>query len=217
MAIIKEIGNNKGWQEHVGKGTLCTIGENVNWCSHNGKEDIVSSKIKKLNYHIIQQFNFWEFIWRKWKHKLQKIHIYLYTRICTYIYVCVCINTYIYIYMDFPGGSVGKESACNAGSTLGLGISSGEGNKAWKIPWTEETGGTVHGISRVRHDLMTSPPSSPHTHTHTHIYIIHTHIHIAVYCGLPWCSVVMNLPANARCRFNPWVRNVPLEKEMATH
>ena len=87
-----------------------------------------------------------------------------------HIYVCVYKYIHIYIYMDFPGGSVGKESACNAGSILRLGISSGEGTAihysilAWKIPWTEETGGTVHGISRVRHDLMTSPPPSPHTH-----------------------------------------------------
>ena len=37
----------------------------------------------------------------------------------------------IYIYMDFPGGSEGKESACNAGdlgSIPGLGRSPGEGN-----------------------------------------------------------------------------------------
>ena len=51
--------------------------------------------------------------------------------------------------MDFPGGSEGKESACNAGD-LGLipgsGKSPGEENGnplstlAWKIPWTEEPG-----------------------------------------------------------------------------
>ena len=41
-----------------------------------------------------------------------------------YIYI------YIYIYMDFPCGSDGKESACNAGdlgSIPGLGRSPGEG------------------------------------------------------------------------------------------
>ena len=49
-----------------------------------------------------------------------------------YRYVCVCV--YIYIYMTnvcFPGGSDGKESACNAGN-LGLipgsGRSPREGN-----------------------------------------------------------------------------------------
>ena len=62
----------------------------------------------------------------------------------------------------FPGGSEGKESACNAGdpgSVSGLGRSPGEGNGnrlqysclensmdrgAW---W-----GTVRGLQRVRHD-----------------------------------------------------------------
>ena len=63
----------------------------------------------------------------------------------------------------FPGGSDGKESACNAGdlgSIPGLGRSPGEGNGAthssilaWKIPWTEEPGGLQFmGSQRVRHD-----------------------------------------------------------------
>ena len=47
--------------------------------------------------------------------------------------------------MGFPGGSAGKESACNAGdlgSISGLGRSPGEGEGyplsilAWRIPWT---------------------------------------------------------------------------------
>ena len=69
--------------------------------------------------------------------------------------------------MDFPCGTAGKESACNAGdlsSIPGLGRSLGEGNVnplqysclenpmdrgAW---WA-----TVHGVTRVRHDLVTKP------------------------------------------------------------
>ena len=55
----------------------------------------------------------------------------------------------IIIYMDFLGGSVLKEAACNAGDTgliFGLGRSPEEGNGyssilAWEIPWTEESGG----------------------------------------------------------------------------
>ena len=45
-----------------------------------------------------------------------------------------------------PGGSDGKESACNAGglgSIPGLGRSPGEGHGsilAWRTPWTEEPG-----------------------------------------------------------------------------
>ena len=72
--------------------------------------------------------------------------------------------------MGFPGGSVSKESACNArdtGSISGLGRSSGEGNGnqlqysclgkpmdrgAWQ--------GTAQGVSRVGHELATKSPSA---------------------------------------------------------
>ena len=64
--------------------------------------------------------------------------------------------------MGFPGGSDGKESACNAGdpgSTPGLGRSPEKGMAthssilAWEIPWTEEPGGLQSmGLQRVRHD-----------------------------------------------------------------
>ena len=63
----------------------------------------------------------------------------------------------------FPGGSEGKESACNAGDAgliPGSGRSPGEGNGythssilAWRIQWTEEPGGLQFmGSQRVRHD-----------------------------------------------------------------
>ena len=72
--------------------------------------------------------------------------------------------------MDFPGGSVGKESACNARDTRdaglipGSGSSPGEGhsnplqyscleNLMDKGAWQA----TVHGVARVRHDLATKP------------------------------------------------------------
>ena len=38
MAIIKKTRHNKCWQKHGAKGTLCTTGGNVNWCSHYGKQ-----------------------------------------------------------------------------------------------------------------------------------------------------------------------------------
>ena len=59
----------------------------------------------------------------------------------------------------FPGGSFGKESACNAGD-LDLipwsGRSSGEGNGnssifAWRITWREEPGG-LQSIGLQRHE-----------------------------------------------------------------
>ena len=59
------------------------------------------------------------------------------------------INTNLNI-REFPGSSVGKESACNAGdlgSITGLGrslekeMATHSSILAWKIPWTEKPGG----------------------------------------------------------------------------
>ena len=53
------------------------------------------------------------------------------------------------LFMGFPGGSDGKESACNAGdpgSLLGWedlleeGMATHSSTLAWRIPWTEEPG-----------------------------------------------------------------------------
>ena len=61
----------------------------------------------------------------------------------------------------FPGGSDGKETACNVGDLgliPGLGRSPGEGNVhstilAWRIPWTEETGRLQSmGSQRIGHN-----------------------------------------------------------------
>ena len=70
--------------------------------------------------------------------------------------------------MGFPGGSHGKESACNAGDP-GLipvsGRSPGEGNgnplqySCLKNPMDRGAWqATVHGVARVGHDLVTKPP-----------------------------------------------------------
>ena len=82
--------------------------------------------------------------------------------VCVYIF----IHTYAHIW-GFPDGSVGKESACNAGdlgSTPRSGRYPGKGNgnplqysslgnpmdrEAWQA--------TVHGVARVRHGLETKP------------------------------------------------------------
>ena len=70
--------------------------------------------------------------------------------------------------MGFPYSSVGKESAFNAGdlgSIPGLGRSPGEGNgKPLQYSCLENPMGreawqaTVHGVTRVGHDLVTKPP-----------------------------------------------------------
>ena len=72
------------------------------------------------------------------------------------------LESLLVLIWGFPGGSDGKESVCNAGdmgSIPGSGRSPGEetGNPpsilAWKISWTDETGGLQSmGSQRVRHD-----------------------------------------------------------------
>ena len=72
------------------------------------------------------------------------------------------INIQIYIFLGFPGGSDGKESACNArdpglipGSERPLkkGMAIHSSIPAWRIPWTEGPGRQQSmGSHRVRHD-----------------------------------------------------------------
>ena len=38
MVIIKKSTNNKCWRGYEEKGTSCTVGRNVNWYSHYGRE-----------------------------------------------------------------------------------------------------------------------------------------------------------------------------------
>ena len=74
--------------------------------------------------------------------------------------------TYICIY-GFPGGSVGKESACNTGD-LGSIPGSGRSLKkemathssiiAWRFPWTEGPGRLQSmDLQRIEHNLVTKP------------------------------------------------------------
>ena len=69
------------------------------------------------------------------------------------------------LYLGFPGGSVGKESACNTGDPSLKPRSGGSPGEemathfsilAWEIPWTEEPG----GVARVGRNLATKPPPS---------------------------------------------------------
>ena len=66
------------------------------------------------------------------------------------------------VLMDFPGDSVSKESAYNAGDPgsrtgqedpLEKGMATHSSILAWRIPWTEEPGGLQSkGAQRVGHD-----------------------------------------------------------------
>ena len=78
--------------------------------------------------------------------------------------------------LGFPGSSVDKESACNAGD---LGSSPGLWRRE-RLPssvfWPEEFHGIVHGVTKNWTWLSTC--ARAHTHTHTHIPLWnHPHMH----------------------------------------
>ena len=68
----------------------------------------------------------------------------------------------MYSFVGFPGGSDGKEYACNVGDpgsspcpedSLEKGMATQSSILAWRIPWTEEPGGLQSmGSQRVRHE-----------------------------------------------------------------
>ena len=88
------------------------------------------------------------------------VHIYAYVHVfmfmCKYVcmYICICVC----MYMGFPGGSAGKESACNPGDLgliPGLGASPGEGKGyAFQYSGLENSMDCiVHGVSKSQTQL----------------------------------------------------------------
>ena len=81
------------------------------------------------------------------------------------------------VFLGFPSGSVGKESAYNAGDLSlisGLERSPGEGNGyslprilAWRVPWTEELG-RLQSMGSQELDT-TEHLTLSHTQTHMHV------------------------------------------------
>ena len=64
--------------------------------------------------------------------------------------------------MGFPGGSEGKESACNAGDlslipdwedNLEKGMATHSSIFAWRIPWTEKPGGPQSMVGHKESDM----------------------------------------------------------------
>ena len=118
-------------------------------------------------------------------------------------YACGQVTSYgktptIFLARGFPGGAVGKESACSVQETqemwvwslcqedpLEKGMAMHSSIIAWRIPWTEETGGLQSmGSQRVGHGWVTNTSTSQ------------------------VAQLVKNLPAQCRrrkrCGFNPW-------------
>ena len=73
-----------------------------------------------------------------------------------------------YEHLDWVAG---KESAYNAGNTGDMGLIPGSGRSLedkmatqssifdWKIPWTEEPGGPVHGVTKSATQLSDQAPT----------------------------------------------------------
>ena len=103
--------------------------------------------------------------------------------VCVYAHICIYIfiQTYTHLW-GFPDGSVGKESACNAGdlgSIPRLGRSPGKGNGnpfQYSSLWNPMERGAwraiVHGVARVGHDLDTKP-LQPCAHIINYLITLH--------------------------------------------
>ena len=59
MAIIKKTTGKNASKSVEKRQPWYTVGGDVNWCNHHGKEYGNFSENSKWNYHVIQQFNSW--------------------------------------------------------------------------------------------------------------------------------------------------------------
>jgi len=57
--------NNKFWEGVEKSKPSCTVGGNVNWCNHYGKQHGGSSKNQTQNYHMIKHSHSWAYIQTK--------------------------------------------------------------------------------------------------------------------------------------------------------
>ena len=75
LVINKKTSNNKYWWGYGEKGNLCTVGGNVNWCSHYGKQyGVSSSKIKIEPLHD-PAISLLLSAPQKWEHWLKKTYV----------------------------------------------------------------------------------------------------------------------------------------------
>ena len=109
------------------------------------------------------------------KRLLKDIACKLLKQSTTVVLYKIAFKTRALLTVGFPGGSAGKESACNVGdpgSIPGLGRSSGEGNgnplqySCWRIPWTE-----VSHKTRCR-NLLYSPYYFSTVLINTDVYLL---------------------------------------------
>ena len=100
------------------------------------------------------------------------IHSFAFVSRFQFVFPCLTYFTKDKIIPSFPGGSDGKESACNArhfGSTPGLdpleeGMATHSSILTWRISWTEEPDGLQSMAShRVVHDWETKHSTQDNT------------------------------------------------------
>ena len=83
-----------------------------------------------------------------------------------YIYIYICISIYLSIYIGFPGGTSGKEPACQCRRIkrcrfdlwvgkipLEEGLATHSSILAWRIPWTEKPGSKLQSIGSTELDM----------------------------------------------------------------
>ena len=142
------------------------------------------------------------------------------------IHIFTHINTHIHThtYWGFPGGSDGKESACNAGSlvqSLGWedpmekGLATHSSILAWSISWTEEAGVVQSmGSQRVRHDWATNTFTFlthiciyKYTHTYTErerekvkLLLLVTQLYSTFYNSMDYSTLVSSVRGISQAR-----------------
>ena len=90
---------------------------------------------------------------------------------------------------------------------------------AWRIPWTEEPGGLYSPWGSKQSDMTEWLSISQREHKAQYWIPLSTYSGILAFwlSQCPWFSGKESACQYRRCRFNPWVRKTPLEKEMGTH
>ena len=104
----------------------------------------------------------------------------------------VCVDTH----MDFPGGSVGKESACSAGGNINCGLNPLVGEIPWRRAWQStlvllprESHGwrSLVGYSPEGHRELDTTEATVNAHTHIHsCTYAHTYTHIRTHTRTYW-------------------------------
>ena len=130
----------------------------------------------------------------------------------SHIYVCKYI-IYIIYYKGFPGGSAGKESACNVGDLgliPGLGRSPGEG-KGYPLQYTgleNSMGCIVRGVARSR---------TPLSDLYFHFHFLHEKLHTRRHTQTQWNWLALALNVQTQILQAEMIRASEVTNAHCTH